>query len=87
MSSDKHEIEIEMRATLDEVVGQLEQIVAGLKQRRVALRTATESVELAPSSVVEFCLEAKQKGEKESVEFALSWRRNPQVVVGDPGND
>ena len=88
MSHDKNKLEFELQTTLDDCIGQLEQLVRGLKSGQVLLEKRAEALQLQPSSVVSFALKARQKGSKESIEIELAWRRRDTVAVSsvEPGS-
>jgi len=86
MADGKSKVDYELQTTLDEAVGKLEGLLAGLKGRQLILRHRTEAVELHPASVVCLAVKGKQKGNRESIEIQLAWKKD-QRLLSEPGND
>ena len=83
MGVEKKKLEYEIQTTLDDCVVKLEELISGLKKREVVLQNRADGVELHPSSVVTLSVEAKQKGDKESLMIEIAWKGSRGVAASD----
>ena len=83
MGDDKKKLEYEIQTTLDDCVEKLEELILGLKKREVVRQNRADGVELHPSPEVKLSVQAKQKGEKESLTLEIAWKANRGVTYPD----
>jgi amphi-Trp domain-containing protein len=83
MGDEKKKLEYEIQTTLDDCVEKLEELLLGLKKREVVLQNRADGVELHPTAVVTLSVEAKQKGEKESLTIEIAWKASRRAPSPD----
>jgi amphi-Trp domain-containing protein len=78
MSSDERK-SVELKETLElaRAIELIEDIVAKLKNGAVTLEQGEETLTIHPDESVKLGIKAKDKGEKQSLQFELKWRRTP----------
>jgi amphi-Trp domain-containing protein len=88
MSSDaKKSVELKERLELDQAIELIEDIVAKLKKGAVTLEQGDETLTIHPEESVKLGVKAKHKGEKQSLQFELKWRRTPAEVESEPESE
>jgi amphi-Trp domain-containing protein len=83
MGDEKKKLEYEIQTTLDDCIIKLKELVSGLEKREVVLQNRADGVELHPTPVVTLSVEAKQKGDKESLSIEIAWKANRSVSSPD----
>jgi len=71
---EKKQISVEHVSEVAEAVTYLQQIVDSLKKGRVRIEHGDRSIDLEPSDEVKVAVKAKQKSDKASISFKISWR-------------
>lgn len=75
MKQARNELTVEGAVELPRVVEYLEQLVQALKSGSAHVRQGDQHIVLGPRGVVGFSLTAREKGKRQSLELALSWRK------------
>jgi amphi-Trp domain-containing protein len=71
----KKKVELNSELPIEKATEYLENIISGLKKRKVFVQEGDEVVELTPGETVEIEVEAEQKKHSEKVTFKLCWSR------------
>lgn len=78
-------LKVKSKATLGEVINQLEHLVASLKKGKLCIRKSDEVITLKPQDPVAFDLEAEARLGKESLReklvIVLKWKKGEQAPV------
>ena len=78
-------LKVKSKATLGEVINQLEHLVASLKKGKLCIRKNDEVITLKPQDPVALDLEAEAKPGKESLReklvIVLKWKKGEQAPV------
>ena len=78
-------LKVKSKATLGEVINQLEHLVASLKKGKLCIRKSDEVITLKPQDPVAFDLEAEARLGKESLReklvIVLKWKKGGQTPM------
>ena len=78
-------LKVKSKATLGEVINQLEHLVASLKKGKLCIRKSDEVITLKPQDPVAFDLEAEARLGKESLReklvIVLKWKKGGQAPM------
>lgn len=84
---EKKKISVEHVSEVAEAVTYLQQIVDSLKKGRVRIEHGDRSIDLEPADEVKVAVKAKQKDDKASIGFEISWRAAKVEEVAEAPHD
>ncbi|MFP4084463.1 MAG: amphi-Trp domain-containing protein [Desulfonatronovibrio sp.] len=77
----KKEIKIKGVMESDSVISCLEDIIAGIKEGKINIKSENQHISLAPAQAMKMEIKAKSGKDKEKLEIELSWKHDQETAM------